>query len=884
MNLWLGKSRRVAAIISLAIWLFITNPLPAQQKPQPQVGDWGDPARLVIEGNKTFKTDDIRNALFQNFDVLEDGHPLAPLEDYRHTLMLKTASGYLRAGFAHVKVDVRFDEATQHVVLTIDEGPRFVCGNIAVRGTFSFPPAQIENWLTTEQPPAGTVLTGFSGPSDKQVPQWADTSGQAVKLQPPTWLRGQSMRFDESGTKSLRDDVKRALAELGCPWAEFDVATPLDEATRTANLEINIKQPGPLAVVGHINVVGNQRDSEQDVLSYLGIRPGMVLTESERTRLWYKLWMSGRYLKHDVDLIAPIQPTGAADLQITLTEYDQAPPLAKPLTPVEQTLMKCREWILASTERGDDWVWNIEGPINGRIIISSKSGLLAHLYPHNAEDKESQEILDKISWPETVLALTPQNLLYANSLVAKKLMLPCGHCQLAVDLGMCANVDPKDAEHHFQTTFGTGFNFDVTDGSPPVDMHITVSPVSMFSYRQLNFKFAISGGIVVVTNSEGEEAARIEMSTGRPLFLRIAIDSNNQYEFRLEHDAFKKELALADEHLQRRITNNENVFDSQRPITSIADFLMKDPLIIQGLRALARDKQAQKDVTQLFRALRKIIAVGLFKPLDELAQSSDGQSANSNHESGDDFIIPDEYNEHEGWAQFYATLERIILSGSDTNFPRCSAAWTIERGVGFWFSQRTKFLNDDARHLCVQKDFGPLGHYLLAAAFRSLQNTAYYELIRTYAQDGLNKLDNKNFNAEMAPLLDRTKLCGKCVYHVADVLQQIDEDDATVLGSLFLGERGDLLGDAARRLRQHKEQPIETVLPAVLDQMWTDGLKSIVQQRLQELSKCGEEVAQKPEEAAPKSDNSTPKTNNPTSKADTPATKTGESNQFWRIR
>ena len=141
------------------------------------------------------------------------------------------------------------------------------------------------------------------------------------------------------------------------------------------------------------------------------------------------------------------------------------------------------------------------------------------------------------------------------------------------------------------------------------------------------------------------------------------------------------------------------------------------------------------------------------------------------------------------------------------------------------------------------RECGCLGNLAAATTLQAVGSRA----VQDFAKFGLQKLTNDQFLIDLKPFLDPEKPLGKVVYHAAEVLRDLDEDDATAIGNLFFGERGDLLGSAARRLRQHRDRPIETVLPLVLNQMWDDGLKTVVEIQLKALAKGGGEAADKAE-------------------------------------
>jgi hypothetical protein len=90
------------------------------------------------------------------------------------------------------------------------------------------------------------------------------------------------------------------------------------------------------------------------------------------------------------------------------------------------------------------------------------------------------------------------------------------------------------------------------------------------------------------------------------------------------------------------------------------------------------------------------------------------------------------------------------------------------------------------------------------------------------------------------------------IYRFAEVLEKLDEEDSKAIGEFLLQDHGELLGDAARRLRTYGGMKVETVLPAVLEQMWTDGLKSVVEQRLSELTRIGLDPLPAPPETSSK--------------------------------
>jgi hypothetical protein len=826
-----------------------------------RVGDWGEPSRIVVEGVKSFSADSIRSALMANFDVLEAGHPRAPLEEYPKLLAEKTKNGYLKAGFPDAKVEARIDEKKKQIILTVDEGQQFRCGEITLSGTTYFDPVQVRTWLLSKQPPAGAVLAAVSQVQQGEVAQWINENGEEVELQSPAWQVGEPVRFDEQGRKSLEENVRRTLAELGCRWAKVEIVTPQNPVDHVAPLQINIADAGPPAVVGKISVIGNQRDSDEDVINYLGIKPGTMLTESERTRLWYLLWMSGRYLEQDIDLIAPDQPSSSVELQITVAEYDQASPISQPLSAAEEALMKCRQWILDNEKRRDDWVCRFTGPYPGCVVVSPKQGLLCHGAPSGDPPGAAADCDQGL--PEFLLKATPNEVLYADAAATKKLMLP--HCEgLRLYCKLDFLVDASDPEHPRRFTFATGFSSSDDSTASGISLRTTISPTHMISLAHLpDSEVKIEDGLLTV-NSNGLEELRVDVRTGR--LVKVCTPSGDDSpapasEITLEQGAFERELAAAEAQLATQA--KDSAFNPARPLGSIVEFLAGDPLITRACHLLAKDVEQEKTIDGVRVALRDAIAASLLSPIDGALVAWRTKPSDDEGQKGDEFSVPNEFEALQGWDALSMFLIQQTITRSDDVFPRNSWPWTLVRDLALWETGRSKYCQGDVNELWASKDFGPLGYLSLATIFSMSDNPARSDTLRSIGEYGLTKFFVEDFEREVRPLLDQSKLAGKCVCHLARVLREMDEDDATALGSLFLGDRGNLLGNVACWLKSLRDEPMEKVLPEVLNEAWSAGLRSIVEQRLRAIAGIPFEPVKMPLERAQSEDQSKEKSGSP---------------------
>jgi hypothetical protein len=238
-------------------------------------------------------------------------------------------------------------------------------------------------------------------------------------------------------------------------------------------------------------------------------------------------------------------------------------------------------------------------------------------------------------------------------------------------------------------------------------------------------------------------------------------------------------------------------------------------------------------------AIKRALDKGLLTPIDDLFLAQDLQNLIC-MKTSDDFVIPDRYEKVRDFkTDFCISSIRFGLRQSDLLFPRNSWPWMMLRDTLLNCVTDDKYFQLDLEQLWHSNRLGPLVDIALILPTTFSRHIDRGEYIAALANDALTKLSVDDIATDLRPLINRENLVGKSIYHIAEVLREMDEADITAIGSVFLGERGDLLGSAARRLRQNRDRPIEIVLPLVLNQMWDDGLKTVVENQLQALAKDG---------------------------------------------
>src|SRR5438045_2441168 len=84
------------------------------------VGDLGRKEALVIEGSKTFTTQEILDGMAWHMDYHVAAHPAAPLSGYIVLLERKVTLGYQRAGFPDVVVKAVADPSGHRIRVKVN--------------------------------------------------------------------------------------------------------------------------------------------------------------------------------------------------------------------------------------------------------------------------------------------------------------------------------------------------------------------------------------------------------------------------------------------------------------------------------------------------------------------------------------------------------------------------------------------------------------------------------------------------------------------------------------------------------------------------------------------------------------------------------------------
>ena len=756
-----------------------------------EVGEYSDPARLEIRDSKTFSAEEIKRELVGIFTVRLAAHPAADLLEYIESLKKHIQAGYRKAGFPETQVHGELDLDSHRIVLRIDEGPRYMVGDVSVKGAKTIPSEQLIERLTTPQPPKDAVAQSFQQQDGRTTIQWVDQDGKEAPLEPAVWRRGKPASFDawavspidrfsasgrnstpgaKSPSASIRNATAAALADLGYYYPAFEVylAPPPNSAPKRegnpVSLVIQIKDEGPPGVLGEIEVTGAKINSREDILNYLELKSGTVLTRDEMVRIKQRLWESARFIKHNVTPLKPACPTDKLMLRIDVLEYSKAPPLSQSLSPEEQVLLKLRDWLADSRHWPGDLVMKVVCP-DGTLeaVVSSREGLYVSM-------ERSEKGVAVVQGNRAAVFSRDGIGIYSPGEGRKFVAPPFGS---AVAFGLRLSLT-EDFKHPTNLAFSLETRSCDDAASPPFRLTLDMQPAFFLALAHENdAKTDLREGVLTVHAKENEIWC-VDAATGRLVELRRSwpyedvmslADGKNPKQtpaaekianvrVSFETDAFARRVA----ELHRATAQHSNSFVPGHPLGSFLAFLADD----LDICALAESKLGSP---QRWLAVRKMLRGPLLDPIDARLTAPDRKTP---------FVIPAAPGQLEKYA---VTNPRAwacgVFTHADKMFPRSSWPCTVAREASLVVLGKGDRAGQECQRLINSPETGPLCLLVLG----TLAERVDRKLAARCAERGLQKLSREAMLRDCRPLADPDCLAGQSLQQVADVIRTLDEDD-----------------------------------------------------------------------------------------------------------
>lgn len=797
---------RILTVCMLAI---LAVPIAADE-----VGALGDPARLDIEGAKSFASEDIKRALAGDVDFLLAAHPDAPLAEFLAALRDKALAGFRDAGFPDAAVEARVDAQIGRVVVRVDEGPRFMCGAVRVEGARTAPAEKLVERLTQRSYPSDTVTEEVLV-NGKPVLRRVDADGKEVETGNPWWTPGKPAPFASAAFGKFERPVRDFLSEYGLFFPKAKVRLRPDKDKGAADLVVEIEDEGPQGILGSIEVVGAQINTPQDVIAYLGLKPGMAIDRETLTRAELRLWRSARFLRYKVTPQPPAAEGEKVALRIELKEYSQSQPLTKDFSPEEKMMLRVRDRLARFSAGQEDCVLTLDDPEKRfvfRFIMSPRGGAIARI--------DNTEALGQPRISYAFMAAPGKAALLAPG--HRRQLAGSGkdcHALAKLDVGVKPNA--KDDAPPFYIGFHAGFH---TKGDEPFRVLMSLAPAAFVGpLHQKGRTVSLEKDGLTLRDDASIERVRPDAVD---LLETTVLKEGGTFPFRVQlaPGVFDRER----ESFEKAAADCRNEFDPDKPISSLVEFFAAE--LPDAIALFQKGGAEKRPDAAAWVALFSVLGRPVLEPLDRLF----GEDAPAQK---DTFYIPTKdadpgSNTLQGgllWA----------LPWCDRLLPRDSWPWILWREATFAVSGKGTYTLQELGRIFKSDRTGPVG-FLATAKLLQLAHDA--SNARAFAARGLERLSAADFRKDYRILFEGDSLLARGGGKAADLLRTLDVAAIESLTAPLAPADGELVRRCAKLLREDpKRPPLEALTPA-LDDYWDKALKSKVEAELKALLDPGPAV------------------------------------------
>jgi hypothetical protein len=800
---WRTVSRLLSFLLAGAFALGASTGLNRADDVQPEtVGGWGDPNRLEITGAVQLERRLILGAIRGDVDIQFSARPNASLVDYLDTLQRRTALLYHDKGFPEARVECVSDRSQGKICVRINEGTRYCCGAIRVEGADRIPVEDLIRRLGGPCPPANALISSIDHLNGRVIVHWVDKSGNVVDPDDPVWRKGNEACFSEAAEAGDKDQITRCLSDLGFPAAKFDIEIRPDATEKTADLVIRLTNEGPGPTIHEVQVVGNHTSSTQSIIECAGIRVGESYSGDTAAEWQQRLWRTGRFVHCNISPTPCEVDKLRLTVHVDVTELKGAPPIDAKLSPEEAALLKCRDWLAEFPKRNDDVVLTVPtaGCCTARLLITRRGGALvlddakpdAHASPRMryavvfASDRIGCYSIEK----RTKYVLS----------TGAKTHAVC-QCELCID-------DDEEQQTRFQAGIGGRSSSDYSTAAEAM-LTFGGAPAAFLKVaHSRDKKLAIAGGKLRVQKDDGD-LFQVDVKSGELRMTMIPASDGSTAGLEFQRGAYERTCRQID----MLAASFPNTFDQRRPITSalatIAD--------LDLWRSFHGSAELEP---RAFSAVHKLLASGALQPLDE---------AMIDPLAGKVSFVP-------VWAYSNRGLNELIalflLPTSDSLFARDTWPWSLCRAMAFALA-RGKVGAEQLESLVGSSKSGPLCHLCTAALIK----TVGWNGAEAVAKIGRTRLTLDDFRNDYRPLLDHRRLLGRELFAIAGALRTLNADEVDALCGGLPPDVAKCFRTAAAELRASPDEPLDKLLPQVLDHCWENGLKARVESALEELAK-----------------------------------------------
>jgi hypothetical protein len=778
----------------------------------PRVGEFYDVRRVVFEGTKTFAPEALREALQGTRDFYEVSHPLAQQDAYLEAIQRKLLLGYQHHGFPEVRIKTRADPKAGRILVKVEEGPRYVCGGVKVSGAQKVPAAVIIERLTSSRASTQAVQRAFDfkdkAPATNPLTQaLADESDSDEAV----WVKGGPAPFSNPDLEHIKEQVTDLLAGRGFLFPKVNVQVVPNPSARTAELQVEVLEEGPHAVIERIDVDGNKTNTAEAVLRYLDLKPGMELSSELVGRIEDRLWRAARFLGYKVSL-GSADAAGRVPLKIELAEYDKAPPLEQAFSRSDLAQLKMREWLSKLDESGEDIIINLSSRSAPapelELVLSLRSGLV---------QLTKDETLKPAAQEEYAVVVKASQVGFYSPRRGRKLLL----AHIKEQLRAFLSINPKaiaTTGSHFDLSVGAGFSHQGGDAPAQAAYRfdLTLAPVACVGlFSQRDAASSLEGDVLIRSNAT--MLLKLNASTGRIIELRLTGEQGDGVvQIRFEPGAFERVVR----QIEAVPAGLPDVGNTNTPLSSTLAFLAEEVGSSKYLRAFSRTNLASETAAPMLALLDQFRLADLLAPLDRLVAGTNGLAG-----SQEEFSIPaDQRTREANLSDTVGLFTGWFLRQSDELFQAGSWPWTLLREACFTVQGKGRYTEEALTGVYESAETGPLGYMAVAEVADRFQPA----LARKFAARGLERLSAADFRCDCRLFLEGNSISSQCCQRLAASVRALDDEQVAALTKPQSPARGEFIRECSRRLRAAKDQPVFEALAPALDAYWEQELKEQV--------------------------------------------------------
>lgn len=798
------------------------------------VGQLGDTTSLSFEGTKTFTAQNIRDGLVTNPDFLLASHFAAPFSKYLEAVQEHVRTGYQHNGFPQVQVTTRFDKNAEKIVVKIQEGARYKCGPVKVLGAKTLPVDSFINRLIQPWPPPESITklpklttdkdkggSFTNSTNSKEFFRYIDNTGQPIRPEKPIWETGKPTPFSDPSVSYLTARVRRVLSEFGYFFPALEVKTVPEPNKESAELFVEILDEGPKGTIGEIEVVGNNKNTREQILKYLGLEVGMEFNRSLITKTEYLLWRSGRFLNYTVspDVINPREPK--LKLHIDLHEYEVAPPLFKEYSPEEKTLLKLQEHLSNLPYGEEEAVISFHSKEFGallRMIFSPQNGIL--FVAENTDPAAKHTIL-------SAALLTHEKFAFFSPGRQRKLICPSPPGQMEVSMSILPNPDLKE---------GTLFSFlpaviyHTEESDLLYCLNIKLAPVA-FIYMAYKDKMSYSSDKEELIITGKKHQLKVDTESGELIELVISMTGNKEVRLVIEKEAFDQTMKRIEEATE----GCPNVYNPKEPLSSTIKYLAEEQILHKLLMMSSIcEKATPEQLTCAAKVLAKILEKRPLAPLEVLFFESHA-------ESGEPFELPPDSPKNMAAAMenLIPKISALFFRYCNNLFPQRSWPWTVSQEAVFVTSGKDTYTMVELKRIYESKETGPIGCLTTGKLLSSVKPP----LAQAFATRGLERLSADDFRSDWRLAFEGKPVLKQCLVRTAEALRDLNDEDIEALVAVLPSEHATFVRDSIQLLRKGKDKPLGAVLRPALDEYWEKTLKKKVEAALKKLIMKKQQIA-----------------------------------------